>query len=238
VRDLLSRFLSKEGFTVATATGGDEGLCLARQLHPRAITLDVMMPDTDGWTVLHTLKSDPATADIPVILLTIEDSRNLGYALGASDYLSKPVDRSQLLSLLKRYCGVSPAGPVLVVENEPATRDLLRYLLQSDGWTVREAANGREALACIEQAPPALMLLDLMMAEADGFELLAELRQHPQGRSIPVVVLTSKDLTPEDRLFLNASLLLSGCVKRGPQHGTFDRDDLLRQVRDLGTQHG
>ena len=234
VRDLLSRFLSKEGFHVVTAAGGEEGLRLARQLRPRAVTLDVMMPLVDGWTVLHALKEDPATSDIPVIMLTIVDDKNLGYALGASDYLSKPVDRAQLLAVLKKYCGTTVAGSALVVEDDPATRDLLRRLLEGDGWTVLEAADGLKALECLAASPaPSLILLDLMMPEMDGFEFLAEMRQHPEWKAIPVVVLTAKDLTPEDRLFLNGSLLLSGCVKRGLQSGAFNRDDLLRQVHEL-----
>jgi CheY-like chemotaxis protein len=237
VRDLLTRFLSKEGFQVATAASGEEGLRMARQLHPRAITLDVMMPGVDGWSVLHTLKADPSTSAIPVIMLTIKDEKNLGYALGASDYLSKPVDRVQLLSILKKYCGGNAPGTALVVEDEPATREMLRRLLEADGWTVREAGNGREALECIARGTPSLILLDLLMPEMDGFELVKELREHPEWRSIPVVVLTAKDLTPEERLFLNGSLLLSGCVKRGLEQGAFNRDELLRQVRDLVKQH-
>jgi CheY-like chemotaxis protein len=233
VRDLLTRFLSKEGFQVATASSGEEGLRLARQLHPRAITLDVMMPGVDGWSVLHTLKADPNTSAIPVIMLTIKDEKNLGYALGASDYLSKPVDRVQLLGILKKYCGGKTPGTALVVEDETVTREMLRRLLEADGWTVREAANGREALECIAAGSPSLILLDLLMPEMDGFELIKELREHPEWRSIPVVVLTAKDLTAEERLFLNGSLLLSGCVKRGLEQGAFNRDELLRQVRDL-----
>jgi CheY-like chemotaxis protein len=234
VRDLLSRFLSKEGFQVVTAAGGEEGLRLARQLRPRAVTLDVMMPYIDGWSVLHSLKEDPATADIPVVMLTIVDDKNLGYALGASDYLSKPIDRNQLLSVLKKYCSPGTAGVALVVEDEPSARELLRRMLEDDGWKVQVAGDGRKALESLAQSPPpALILLDLMMPEMDGFEFLAEMRQHPEWKSIPVVVLTAKDLTPEDRLFLNGSLLLSGCVKRNLQNGEFNRDDLLRQVREL-----
>jgi len=111
----------------------------------------------------------------------------------------------------------------------------LRHVLEADGWTVREAGNGREALQVIGEGQPSLILMDLMMPEMDGFELIKELRQHPKWGTIPVVVLTAKDLTLEDRLFLNGALLLSGCVKRDLQRGTFDRDELLRQVRDLMT---
>src|SRR5262249_2960219 len=154
-----------------------------------------------------------------VVMLTIVDDKNLGYALGAADYLSKPVDRNLLLPILRKYCGAGAAGTALVGEDEPATRDLLRRLLEEDGWRVREAANGRVALDAIVEEPPSLILLDLMMPEMDGFELIAELRQHPERRSIPVVVLTAKDLTPEERMYLNGSLLLSGCVKRNLEQG-------------------
>src|SRR5205823_6671445 len=157
---------------------------------------DVMMPGMDGWTVLYSLKADPATAHIPVVMLTIRDDKNMGYALGASDYLSKPVDRGQLLSVLRRYCG-GQAGTALVVEDDPPTRELLRHVLEADGWTVREAGNGREALQVIGEGPPSLILMDLMMPEMDGFELIKELRQHPKWGTIPVVVLTAKDLTLE-----------------------------------------
>jgi signal transduction histidine kinase/CheY-like chemotaxis protein len=232
VRDMLNRFLSREGFQVLTATTGEEALRLAKEVRPRAITLDVMMPGMDGWAVLAALKADPQLADIPVIIVSIIDDKNLGYALGASDYLTKPLERDRLLDIIRKRCGAS-SGLVLVAEDEPATRDMLRRVLEKSGWTVAEAVNGREALEIVTQQRPALVLLDLMMPEMDGFEFLDELRQRPELQSIPVVVLTAKDLTEEDRLFLNGSLLLSGCVKRVLQKGNFSLDILLREVRDL-----
>ncbi|MCI0456882.1 MAG: response regulator, partial [Gemmataceae bacterium] len=235
-RDLLQRLLTREGFRVVTADRGEECLELARQLRPQAITLDVMMPGMDGWAVLSALKNDPEVAGIPVIMLTIVDDRNLGYALGASDYLTKPLDRNRLVETIKRRCGTPARRVALVAEDDPATRDLLRRTLEKDGWAVAEAANGREALDCVSRQQPALVLLDLMMPEMDGFEFLVELRQHEQWRAIPVVVITAKDLSEEDRLFLNGSLLLSGCVKRILQKGSFSLDDLARQVRDLALQ--
>jgi PAS domain S-box-containing protein len=233
VRDLLSRFLTKEGFQVYTADRGEEGLKLAREVHPRAITLDVMMPGMDGWAVLNALKADPELADIPVIMLTIVDNKNLGYALGASDYLTKPMDRERLLEVLKKRCGQQATGLALVVEDDPSTRELLRRTLEKGGWSVAEAGNGRQALDCVAQSKPGLILLDLMMPGMDGFEFLTELRQHPEWLNIPVVVVTAKDLSEEDRLFLNGSLLLGGCVKRILQKGKFNRDELLQEVRDL-----
>jgi CheY-like chemotaxis protein len=236
VCDLLTQFLTGEGFRVLAAADGPSALRLAREVRPQAITLDVMMPGMDGWAVLSALKADPALADIPVVMLTIVDVRKLGYALGAADYLTKPIDPVRLLAVLRKYCrpAASP-GMALVVEDDPATRAVLGRMLEKDCWEVREAANGAEALACIRNRLPGLIVLDLMMPGMDGFEFLTELRQHPQWQSIPVVVVTAKDLTPEDRMFLNGSLLLGGCVKRILQKGNFRKEDLLREVRTLVT---
>jgi PAS domain S-box-containing protein len=238
VREVLSRMLSKEGFRVVTAERGDDCLAKARALRPRAITLDVMLPGMDGWAVLSALKADPELADIPVIMLTIVDDKNLGHALGACDYLTKPLDRDRLVSALRRWCGAAPARQALVAEDEPATRELLRRTLERDGWAVTEAANGREALACVARQPPALILLDLMMPEMDGFEFLAELRQHAEWQKIPVLVITAKDLTEEDRLFLSGSLLLSGSMRQVLRKGSFSLEELLGQVRDLVARAG
>jgi signal transduction histidine kinase/CheY-like chemotaxis protein len=233
VRDMLQQFLTGEGFDVLTAASGADGLRIARQSHPQVITLDVMMPDMDGWSVLTTLKEDPTIADIPVIMLTIVEDRNLGYALGAAEYLVKPLDRTRLLGLLKKYCRTPSPGLALVVEDDASTREMLRRMLEKGMWSVAEASNGREALECVASQRPALILLDLMMPEMDGFEFLTEMRQHPEWKSIPVIVITAKDLSAEDRLFLNGSLLLSSSVKRVLEKGKFGRDDLLREVRSL-----
>jgi PAS domain S-box-containing protein len=238
VREMLSRVLVREGFQVITAATGEDCLHLAKTVHPRAITLDVMMPGMDGWAVLSALKADQDLADIPVVMLTIVEDKNLGYALGASDYLTKPLDRNRLVTALKKWCSVPRERQALVAEDDPATRDLLRRTLEKDGWVVTEATNGREALARMASVPPAVILLDLMMPEMDGFEFLTELRQHADWRKIPVLVITAKELSEEDRLFLNGSLLLSGCVKHVLQKGTFSFDELLGQVRDLVSRAG
>ena len=226
-RDLLQRFLRTEGFRVIGASGGAEGLRLARALHPDVITLDVMMPGLDGWAVLSQLKADPEVAAIPVIMLTIVDERNLGYALGAADYLTKPIDRDRLLAVLQRYRRDGTAGLVLVVDDDAAQRWMVRTILEKDGFTVGEAENGRVALECVAAQRPEVILLDLMMPEMDGFEFVAELRQHQEWRSIPVVVVTAKDLTPDERLRLN------GCVEKVIAKGAYSRDAVLREVRDL-----
>jgi CheY-like chemotaxis protein len=227
VHDLMRRFLSKEGFWVETAASGESGLVLARQLRPAAITLDVMMPGMDGWAVLAALKADPNLADIPVIMLTMVDDKNLGYALGASDYLTKPINRDRLAAVLSKYHCEQLRCSVLLVEDDPVTREMMRRMLEREGWLVVEAENGRVALDHVLKSQPELILLDLMMPEMDGFEFITELRKTPEWRSIPVVVITAMDLTQEDRSRLN------GYVTQILQKGSYGRDELLQEVRDL-----
>jgi hypothetical protein len=220
----MQRFLGKEGFRVVTASGGEEGLRRARELRPDAITLDVMMPGLDGWAVLSALKAEPALADIPVIMLTIVDDKNLGYALGAAEYLTKPIDRDRLVTVLKEH---RRDRPVLVVDDDAALRQLLRRMLEPEGYTVVEAENGRVALERLRKISPSVVLLDLMMPEMDGFDFVAEFRRHEGWRAIPIVVITSKDLSRDDRDRLN------GYVQRILQKGAYRRDQLLAEVREL-----
>jgi signal transduction histidine kinase/CheY-like chemotaxis protein len=227
VQELMGRFLSREGFRVAGALDGQEGLRLARELRPAAVTLDVMMPGMDGWAVLSALKADRETADIPVVMLTIVDDKNLGYALGAAEYMTKPVDRERLLALLGKYRPELQTGTVLVVEDDAATREMLRRLLEKEGWPVAEAENGRVGLERLREQTPTLILLDLMMPEMNGFEFVEELHQDPRRRAIPVIVITAKDVTVEDRLRLN------GYVEKILEKGALSREDLLGEVRDL-----
>jgi signal transduction histidine kinase/CheY-like chemotaxis protein len=224
VRDLMQRFLTREGFRVVTASGGEEGLRRARELRPDAITLDVMMPGMDGWAVLSALKADADVADIPVIMLTIVDDKNLGYALGASDYLTKPIDRERLVKVLTQH---RRDRPVLVVDDDAGLRQLLRRMLEPEGFTVVEAENGRVALERLDDVRPSVILLDLMMPEMDGFEFVAEFRRHEAWRAIPIVVVTAKDLSQDDRERLN------GHVQKILQKGTHGRDQLLAEVREL-----
>ena len=223
VRDVMERFLTREGFSVATADGGKEGLRLARELRPAAITLDVMMPDLDGWTVLAAIKGDPLLSDIPVILVTIVDEIKRGYALGATDYLIKPIDRERLTKVLRNICSAL-ARQVLVVDDDDMTRRGIRLALEEDGWKVIEAENGRVALARLAETRPDVIVLDLMMPEMDGFEFLDEMRRRAEWRDIPVLVVTAKDLTAEDRRRLN------GDVARVLQKGASELDELLREI--------
>jgi CheY-like chemotaxis protein len=222
VRALMTRHLEGLDFSVVVAASGLEGLAQARDLHPAAITLDVMMPDLDGWTVLAALKGDPTLADIPVILVTIVDDRHRGYALGAAEYMVKPIDRGRLASILRRLC--ESAGRVLVVDDDPDTRAILRQALVSEGWTVVEAPHGRAALDRLVEAPADAIVLDLMMPEMDGFEVVAELRRQPEWRGIPVVVVTALDLSEDDRRRLN------GSVERVIEKNEHAGSELLHQV--------
>jgi len=226
-RELMRRFLEKEGFPSQTAAGGEEGLRLARQLKPVAITLDVMMSGMDGWSVLTTLKADAELHDIPVIMLTMVDDKNRGYALGAADYITKPVDRARLSHILEKYVCCNPPCPVLLIEDDEMTRHMMRQMLEREGWTVDEAPNGREALEVMERNRPELILLDLMMPEMDGFDFAAQMHARAEWRSIPIIVLTAKELTADDRLRLN------GYVQKVLQKTGQSREELMRQVRDL-----
>ena len=204
--DLLKRFLVKKGFEVKTASSGAEGIRLAKMLQPEAIILDVMMPGMDGWSVLTALKANPQTMDIPVVMMTMVDDQNLGYALGAVEYLLKPVNSQQLETILDKYKLVSNSDSILVVEDEPGVREMLCRQLKKQGWRVIEAENGREALIELGTHSPGLILSDLIMPEMDGFELVYKLRQHERWRSIPVIILTAKSLTKEDRQKLNGGV--------------------------------
>ncbi|GIV95623.1 MAG: hypothetical protein KatS3mg057_0280 [Herpetosiphonaceae bacterium] len=232
-RDLLARYLAKEGFHIETASNGIEGLRRAREIRPDVIALDVLLPGMDGWTVLTTLKSDPDLAHIPVIMLTIVDNKDLGFALGAADYLNKPIDRKRLVTILNKYRRERDAdqsnapGQILVVEDDTATRALLQRMLEQEGWTTVEAEHGRAALEQLKVQRPDLILLDLMMPEMDGFQFIGELRNSAEWRTIPVVVVTAMDLTVEDRLRLN------GYVQQVLHKQLYSREQLLREVRDL-----
>lgn len=237
VRELILRGLTREGFRVEAAANGTEGLRLAKAIRPDVITLDVLMPDLDGWSVLTALKSDADLKNIPVIMLTMINDKTYGFTLGATDYLTKPIERKQLVAVLNKYQieqrtqKLSSAAHILVVEDDEATRSMLRQTLQREGWRVVEVENGRQALQRVAENQPILIILDLMLPEMDGFEVLSELRSNAAWRLIPVVVVTAMDLTLADRERLN------GSVERVLQKNASQRDVLLREVCDLVVQN-
>ncbi|MFL5095023.1 MAG: response regulator, partial [Xanthobacteraceae bacterium] len=230
-RELISHHLEAEGFAVVTAGGGLEGLKRARELKPTAITLDVMMPDLDGWSVLAALRQDAQLAEIPVIMVTILDEQRRGMALGAAGYLTKPIDRERLHALVQRFHSPSRRTCILVVEDDDVQRERVRAALEAQLWIVEEAANGHEALARLKNEKPDLILLDLMMPEMDGFQLVAALQEEAQWRDIPVIVVTAMDLTAADRARLNSGIE-SVLVK-----DAFRSADLVERIRTLVRPH-
>jgi ammonium transporter, Amt family len=238
---LIQRYLNSSAlnspynFEVEAATNGSDGLLKARQNPPDAIVLDVLMPGMDGWAVLTALKGDAALSEIPVVMLSLMPDQGVGFALGASAYLTKPVDRERLLGALNKYAQpheLSPgdgANTVLIVEDDAVTRQMLRRILEKEGWRAIEAQNGRVALDWLAAAAhePQLVLLDLMMPEMDGFEFVGHLRANAIWQKLPVIVVTAKDLSAEDKERLN------GGVEKILQKGVYNQAELLEQVRQL-----
>jgi DNA-binding response OmpR family regulator len=227
IHDLVRRFLSKQGFKIRTANSGEEGLRLAKTIRPQAITLDVMMPGMNGWSVLTALKANPQTADIPVVMMTMVDDQNLGYALGAAEYLLKPVQAKQLGTVLDKYKPDLISNSILVVEDDSDTREMLCRQLKKQNWEVIEAENGSRALMKLADHNPGMIISDLMMPEMDGFELVHQLRQHEQWREIPIVILTAKDITAEDHQKLNGSVI------KIFEKGSYHCSELLEEVNNL-----
>jgi signal transduction histidine kinase/DNA-binding response OmpR family regulator len=207
VRDLVGRYLTKESYSVVFAASGEEGLAIAAKQRPVAITLDVLLPGLDGWGVMTALKADPALADIPVIFLTMLDERNLGYSLGAADFLVKPVDKEQLLRTISRNAGHDGNATALVVDDDAPTRTLMRRMLEDAGWTVTEAEDGMAGLAALERAVPAVVVLDLSMPVMDGFQLFEQIRSHPEWSGLRVIVCTARDLTESERKTFNGGVV-------------------------------
>ena len=224
--DLLSRTFRDAGLRVVTATGADEALSLARSIRPCAITLDVVMPGIDGWEVLSQLKADPETRHIPVIMVSMTGERDRGYTLGAAEFLTKPIDRGQLVALISRYRSGTPPT-ALVVDDEPEAREVMRRTLEREQWTVVEAENGRAALDRMAEQKPSVILLDLMMPVMDGFEFLSEIRASEAWRAIPVVVVTAKELDEAER-----AQLAEGAAALIRKQGS-SREQLFEQIRQV-----
>jgi len=220
---LLKENLADAGYRVVGAHTGEEGLRMARELGPLAITLDIIMPRADGWQVLHALKADARTRHIPVILLSVVDQKDLGYRLGAADILLKPIDREGLLGALAR---VAPqCGRILVVDDDPNVPELIGQWIEGEGWRIDWAADGAAALDSLSSQRPHVILLDLLMPRMDGLAFLDAIGGDPRYRDIPVIVLTSKTLDDTERAMLQERVL--GVIEK---HG-IDREALMQEVR-------
>ncbi len=223
-RKSISEAVRSAGFKVIEAAGGEEGMAKMRKSRPDAIILDVIMPGQDGWSVLREIKSDKALRDIPVILATVVADREMGLAFGAAGHLVKPIDPRQLVEMLNAVAGAGKHD-VLIVDDDPATRELFRRVLVREGWRVREATDGRRGLAELEAGRPTVMVLDLMMPNMDGFALLRAIQDRTDLVDIPVVVVTSKDLTRDELNWLNTRA--SEVVRKG----TKGRADLIAALK-------
>lgn len=224
--ELVRRVLAGQGLRVEAASSGDDGLQRARELQPSLILLDVRMPGTDGWNVLAQLKADPQLAPIPVVMISVTGQQTLGLALGAADYLVKPVANDSLVHTVRRHLGTAaPDQVILVVDDDDTTRTMLRRQLERAGWSVIEAADGLEGISRLDDSAPALVLLDLVMPQMDGFAFLDELRGRPDAEALPVVVLTSKDLSHAERSELSA------CADQIIAKGRYTSDQLEQEVR-------
>ncbi len=225
VLDLLELVLENEGYRLITARSGPAGLKLAKTLKPDIVTLDVKMPDMDGWDMLAALKANEDTRQIPVVMLTIVDEATRGYALGATEYLVKPIEREPLLAAMARVVGTRKKPSVLLVEDDEPTRAMVREMLDGDCSSFVEAADGQEALERLAEARPDVILLDLLMPRMDGFDFLEALRAEGSNHSIPVIVVTAKDLTAEDHE------RLAGAVTRILQKNALSGTALLSEIR-------
>jgi len=226
--DLLTLYLEGAGFGVAVAGDGVEGLELVRRLRPRAVILDVRLPRLDGWGVLAGLKADPATASLPVVIVTMIDEKGRGFALGAAEYLVKPVDRDQVLEALER-CAPADGGrrTIVVIDDDPVDLDLVEAVLAPEGYAVLRAAGGEEGVALVASERPAVVLLDLLMPGVDGFDVVDRLRADPATAAVPIVVLTAKEMTSDDRD------RLAGQISFMAQKGAFGRAELVELVGHL-----
>ena len=222
---LFRRYLSKRGYRVVGLSDSAAVLEKARQLKPFAITLDVMMPKKDGWQVIQELKADADTRHIPVIMATIISEKEYGLSLGATDYLVKPILEDDLLSALERLDRDQDRHRVLVVDDQAESRSLLRRMIESHaGYEVLEASGGLEAIRLVQEEQPHIIVLDLMMPDVDGFAVLESVKADEATRSIPIIVVTAKDLTQEERDMLNRG------VEALLQKGLYEQQELLADV--------
>lgn len=231
VAETLRLMLEGDGYKVLHARDLQQGLQMARTLRPAAITLDMLRPEKEGWTALTALKAAPETADVPVLMLTLVDDQQLVFALGVADSVGHKAMPQEMLKAVRKQ-NANREQSILIVEDEASAREVLRDTLIRDGWKVREACDGKAGLMEVTLDPPQLILLDLMMPGMDGFEFAARLRATEQWRSIPIVVVTARDLDEAEWE------QLAGSVEKILQKGSYSREDLLREVRGLTRAKG
>ncbi|MFO0752410.1 MAG: response regulator [Thermodesulfovibrionales bacterium] len=229
--EVLTLYLAQAGYRIAHAYSGTEAVHRVRELKPFAVLLDVMLPEKDGWEILQEVKSDPETKDIPVIITSVIDNRELGFALGASDYLVKPVDRATLLKKLQEQSFDTKRtrrnATILCIDDKQEVLELLTSILEPAGYVVVTAGSGKEGIEKAAAGKPDLIILDLMMPEVDGFEVVQKLKENTVTNDIPIFILTAKDLSVEDRL------RLAGKVESFVQKSHFTKEDLLAYIQDL-----
>ncbi|MES2460339.1 MAG: response regulator [Armatimonadota bacterium] len=222
-RELMSYYLTEGGYTVLTASSAEEATRIAREMNPYAITLDIVLQNEDGWQVLEKLKSQPETKAIPVVIVSITEDRQLGAAFGATEFLVKPVDRNRLVEAVEHAGAGRRASSILVVDDQPETVDLLTDVLKSRGFGVIPAYGGQQGIDLAIERLPDVIVLDLMMPEVSGFDVVQRLREHAQARDIPILIFTAKEITPEDRERLRTQVQ-AVISKSG-------KDDLLRELQ-------
>ena len=232
-RELLSRHLTREGFDVQTAVNGTEALAKIMARRPFAVLLDVLMPGLDGWHVLKAIRSNPETADLPVIMQTVLDDDTFAYAIGATSFLKKPVKRSDLINVLDPFArSAATHDSVLVVDDDRDACDRLKVMLERDKWNVRLAYNGIEGLAAMKVQRPDLVLVDIMMPEMDGHSFIREVRNQTAYDTVPIVVLTAADVRSKNIRRLENET--SAIVQKGSLPLTGLIAD-LRRIADIGT---
>jgi len=230
--ELIGHYLSEAGYGVAHAFDGEQAIQMALELRPYAITLDVILPKKDGWEVLAELKSLPEVKDIPVIIVSIIENRPFGLNLGAIEYFVKPVNKELLVEAVRNVTAKTEREPkamtVLVVDDEPQTVELLTDMLRTEGFSVLQAYGGQQGIDLAIEKHPDLIILDLMMPEVSGFDVVEQLRAHPEAMKIPIMIYTSKDLTAGDRQQLNIH------VQAIASKSASGKEDLLRELERLG----
>jgi DNA-binding response OmpR family regulator/two-component sensor histidine kinase len=224
---LLKYYLEPEGYNVFIASNGNDAIQMAKEIHPKVITLDILLPDKDGWEILKELKTNPETENIPVIIVSMLDNKDLGYSLDADDYFVKPVDKNKLLQKIKELSSIKyeSNGTILIIDDDPKSVRLTASILEDSGYNVLKTYGGKEGIELAKTQKPQLIILDLLMPELSGFEVVEQLRSDVITKNVPIIVLTAKDLTKEDTDILN------GHIKKLMMKTNFDKKELIREIK-------